>query len=318
MRIRSKNQKAILSILFASGIVNSQLPAASENSASTDSAIQQLATNPQMKPEVRAYYLLRLASCYLTDTPKRVVEGQFTNVRSNDWTFSTSEKWVKLLTAFEETSRTQSIEAKNDDYRTLADVAIQKAMNELGKSSDAVPKLHMYLIASNLCQKIGNKEGELKCKKILEATIEASERNASTDEDQLIAVSSILTSMANNIIPVRIPDLDPKKNPWAQEPRVKQFTEKEFAESEKLKRRSVALADRLSPDSHERRKAHRDFALWYSALRKPQLAEKEKQILFKLVGSNDDDVLYARPAGCGHVTWWQKPKQVGIMGCGMG
>jgi hypothetical protein len=49
-----------------------------------------------------------------------------------------------------------------------------------------------------------------------------------------------------------------------------------------------------------------------------ELAEKEKQILFELVGLHDDTILFPRSVGCGHVVWWEKEPNIFAVECGMG
>jgi hypothetical protein len=124
--------------------------------------------------------------------------------------------------------------------------------------------------------------------------------------------------MAYSLIPVNIPNLNPHDSIAGRQTPLEPFTEKDFKESEKLKLRAVAMADRLDSKNHLRRKAHRDLALWYMQLGKNQLAQKEKQTLFELVGCEDDSILYPQAAGCGHVVWWKKERNIVTMGCGMG
>jgi hypothetical protein len=51
---------------------------------------------------------------------------------------------------------------------------------------------------------------------------------------------------------------------------------------------------------------------------KPELAERQKQVLFELVGVNDDSILYPQSIMCGQVAWWH-PEKVEVGGaCGMG
>ena len=48
--------------------------------------------------------------------------------------------------------------------------------------------------------------------------------------------------------------------------------------------------------------------MWYQLLGKTERAEKEKQASFKLVGSNDDSLMYAQQGACGQLVRWQIEK----------
>jgi hypothetical protein len=96
------------------------------------------------------------------------------------------------------------------------------------------------------------------------------------------------------------------------------FAEKDLYESEKLKLRAAAMADRLNSKSDIRRKAHRDLSLWYSRIGKIEVAEREKQILFELVGCKKDSILYPQSGMCGHLVWWNPEPVSFAERCGMG
>jgi hypothetical protein len=327
-------RKALLAIAFAGGMLNSQLPALSDSkSESTDSVIQQIANSTQITPEVRAYYLLRLASRYLAGDDRAVAEAQFKSVGSEpsrSWLFINSRmdktlaSWADQISVGGRSTNhltkvkkeaepgSQSIA---DENSVLADTAIQKALIQLDKASENFATLNMYFIASRLFQEMGNTDGVRKCNTVLKKAFQSCEGNSLIDEEQIKAAASVLNSMANGLIPVYIQDV-----PWGRQTQVKSFTEKDFKESEKLKLRAVAMVDRLDTKNHLRRKAHRDLALWYMQFDKMEMAEKEKQTLFKLVGFEDDSVLYPQQAECGQLIWWQKEHRqiTGVVLCGMG
>jgi hypothetical protein len=69
---------------------------------------------------------------------------------------------------------------------------------------------------------------------------------------------------------------------------------KEFEESQRLRLRAIKMIDRLDAKHLVRWMAHRDLVLWYRELGKLDLAEKQQQIHFELVGLNDDRILYPK------------------------
>lgn len=318
---------------FASSMLNAQHPALSESPAvSADSIIQTLATNSQMKPEVRASHLLRLASCYLTNTPLNVVDAQFANIRADVWVFSDPEKWesnienwadqisrdVRATSSGTKTKLASQLDPRSISNRkfVLANTAIQKAMAQLEKTSESFAKLNLYYIASRLFQKIGNTDATQKCNKVLETALQACEKNKNADVEQIRAASSVLNLMANELISIRVADANSPLE--LQMIEKKPFAEMVFKQCEQLKLRSVAVADKLPAKDHNRRKAHRDLAIWYMVLGNNEKAVQQKQILFKLVGVKDDNVLYPHQVGCGHLAWWVTKRSSFHGACGMG
>jgi hypothetical protein len=76
------------------------------------------------------------------------------------------------------------------------------------------------------------------------------------------------------------------------------------------------MIDRLDAKHLVRWMAHRDLVLWYRELGKLDLAEKQKQILFELVGLNDDRILYPKKRRMGRLVWWLLTAM--SMGCACG
>ena len=338
------NRKALLAMVFAGGMLNSQLPALSETESkaegrteSTDSVEQEITNNIDLPPAIRAFILLRFASDYLTNSNRSYVEAKFArmaNDRSLNWIFRDPKRAEGIFVAWAEQLASErhcinhdvsaETEAKPPPQSTgvensaLADAAIRKALKQLDNSSETFAKLNIYFIASQLFQKSGNTAGMQECNNVLEEAFKSCEVKASADEAQIKALSSILNSMAYGFIPIHIWDLDLKEKPWERQNEVKPLTEKEFRESKKFKLKSIALVDKLPPDSHVRRKAHRDLVLWYIQLGKNEMAEEEKQVLFELVGTKDDSILYPQQGTCGHLVWWVREGRAGGPFCGMG
>ncbi len=331
---RPQRNKALLALAFAGTVFNSQLPSLADGTTeSTDLVIQQIANSKSLTPESRAYYLLKLASGYLSGGDQSAVEAPYRAVNgSQNLPFSRSRMenilvtWADDVSSIRLAPNQKSDAAKKpkskiqppDAYSDLADAAVQKAVIQLEHSSETFAKLNMYFIASRLFQRLGDTDGMNRCNLILEKAFQSGERGTPIDEEQTRAVVSILSSMANGLIAVHIPLQNPHEAPAGPAVTMKPFTEKEFKESEKLRLRAVAIADRLGTQNHVRRKAHRDMSLWYSQLGKRQLAEAEKQTLFELVGLKDDKILYPQAEACGHLVWWTKETNVAAYDCGRG
>ena len=328
-------RKALLAIAFAGGMLNSQLPALSQSKIeSTDSVIQQLANTEGMPPDCRAFYLLRIASSYLAGDERTAVEAQFRTVANQSgrdyafWPIGRDDiltSWADQV-ALEGRSTIRGTDAITNakshtksignENLSLADSAIQQALRQLDKTSVKFSRLNMYFIASRLFQKSGNTDEMLKCNKVLEEAFRSCEESSPVDEEQMKAAASILNSMAYGVVPLDIPHwIERRLQPHNE---VKHFSEDDFEKSDKLKRRAVAFVDRLAATNHLRRKAHRDLALWYMQLGKNEMADKEKQILFGLVGCRDDSILYPQQAGCGQLVWWRMEKYEARYFCGMG
>jgi hypothetical protein len=332
---RTSRGKALMAIVFAGGMLNSQLPSLAEsNSATTDSVMQQIATSTQMQPETRAFFLLKLASRYITSGDKSVVDAEFKQIADKPnipWPYGKHSRedirtsWITGM-SLESYLRLDEIRAKPearhgaqstpDENLAAADAAIRKALAQLDQSTDAFAKTTMYFIASRLFQRLGNSDGEQECNRDLEKAFKSCEGIYACDEEQIKAAVLILNFMADTITPVQLPTSDLNGRPILSST-VKSFPESDLKTSEKLKLRAVAMADRLGSTNHVRRLAHRNLALWYMALGRIDMAEKEKQILFELVGCKDDTILFPIQAACGHEVWWEKHTGMGGF-CGMG
>jgi hypothetical protein len=273
--------------------------------------------------------LLRLADNYLTNNDRAAAEAQFKPFIDNPKQFiSTRRRWennlvfwaeqlsLKRSKNFESNATNESSSAsqsKLDENKILAAAAMRNALIQLDGMSNVFARLNLYFIASALLQRAGNLAEARRCDNVLEEAFRSCERSP-VDEDDMMAASSILDSMAYGLIPIDVPDFKELRGI-----KTVHYTEDDFKESEKFKLRAIAMIDhRLSSTSHLRRKAHRDLSLWYAELGKTEKAEKEKEVLFGLVGIHDDDILYPKSAGCGQLTWWVQEKFTGGMLCGMG
>lgn len=328
----SKNElhrKALLAAAFAGVMLNSQMPALSENNLeSDDSVIQQIAKDAEYPPEVRAYDLLCLAASYLRGNDKSKVDTQYRSrlVKTNkSWLLEPDGRHRNILGTWAEgvgrEHKLKSAYALNErpvspETLRVANEALELAIRQLDSCSETYPRLTMYFIASKMFQKTKNTEREKECNRVLETAIRSCEKESTVDAQKITTVSFVLNAMANCIINVEILDRIPiggLKANTAVEP----FTKSEYKKCENLRLRALAITDRLPPEHQVRRKAHRDMTLWYTAIGKSNLAEQQKQILFELVGTNDERILYPRDAACGSLVWW-RPDYVSHAGCGMG
>lgn len=336
--------KTLVAVVFAAGLLQTQMPANSTDSVKStelrsatetdESVIQKIANNAEMSPEIRSYFLLQLAQAYLANNEQKHVNHDFNSLQNqmdDSFLFGKNrilDQWVaKVVSDADEgkffpnrsdgwskpSSHSSSV-CKSADKATIA------ALKQLDKARNRSAILRLYVVAENLFETTGNTIETQKCRQFLHTAVTACERNMAADDEEAVAAATVLRIMADHKIPVQIPDLDPKTSPNFHKATAKPFSEAAFMESEELKLRAATIIDRLPADSHERRKAHRDLVLWYLALNKPELAKVQKQILFQLVGTEDEDILYAKPGGCGHVSWWQTGKSNSgvFMGCGMG
>lgn len=324
-----KRKKTLLAIAFAGGMLNSQVTAFAEEPRSTQTLIQNVENDSRMRPEVQAYYLLRISNSYLSNKDRTAVEAQYNSLhtigprtigRDNffvNWAdqVSLQAQSAKVGVKSQNGDQTSSDKIPSENLK-LAEQAAHSALKLAGKTSSRLTELNIYFIASQLFQMTGNKIEEQRCTRFFEDAIKACESKAPTIPEEAIAASSILNSMAYGKIPVRIPDyVDPRSS---RTPTVKPFTEEEFKSSEAFKLRSIAILDRLPSNNHDRRKAHRDLALWYETLGKNELAEQQKQVLFNLVGIRDESILNPQPAGCGSVVWWTIERIKHKFMCGVG
>jgi hypothetical protein len=330
---RPTRTKAMLAIAFAGSILSSQLPARGQesrdtSSSSSSSVVEAIAKNDRATPEEKAYYLLLLANCYITggdavslETTLRANLGKLSNAK-----LFQSSRGENRLVSWANSASLQSYSvsaiAKGDtdkkkfsrENRARADKAIEAATAQLGQSSENLETLNLFLIASCLSKITGNTQNELKYRKVLNEAIQACEADETVDSVRIKLISSILNSISYGLMPIRIPDY--QAHSPVQPPAIDM---KHFDECERLRLRAAALLDRLPTTDHDRRKAHRDLALWYLQLGKGEKALKEKQELFNLVGVKDDRILYPQSGGCGHVVWWNVPKKLNFtMDCGMG
>ncbi|MDR3617421.1 MAG: hypothetical protein P4L53_27950 [Candidatus Obscuribacterales bacterium] len=319
--------QTLLAVAFAGGLLNSQLPAWPQaKSVASDSVIQRIANSAQLQHERRAYELLYLATAYLARASVAAAEKQYKASefpRMSGRQFKIREAmWTGLAEQIssEDNSYVNGFRLRpatsGDESKLLAIAALKQSLKQADQSSDEFARLNTYFIASKLFAKIGINVEAQRCNAVLEKAFQSCEGAPIPDEGHLKAAASVLEAMAYGIIPNHIPVRD---TPQDRRPLVKSFSEEEFKGAEKIRLRVAAMVDRLDANSDIRRRVHRDLTLWYMQLGKSELAKKEKQTLFDLIGRSDDDLLYPQAGACGHLVWWQKKMETGPkLMCGMG
>lgn len=313
-----RRAKALAALLFAGGLLVSSQPAFSESKVAVDdSTIQKIAAT-QITPEGRAYHLLRYFRAVQQSGNSPVLEENFHYLNEPSYFFRESNilaNWADELVAQKSEVRKQSKSSKNT---LVAEHALKQAIAQLNKSTKTSIKLHLFFIASLLAKQAGYTDIANGCDNYVSRTIDACEVGSSVDAELANAAVSVLNSKAYAIVPIQIAE---RKEIPGRKPQVKTGAPSAvaFNQAEKLKLKAVAIADRLPPEQHVRRKVHRDLSLWYKQLGKLQLAERQKKIVFELVGVDDDRILYPSSGMCGRLLWWQLASGDGErFKCGMG
>jgi len=328
MLTASKNlvrRRAIAAAIFAGAIISSQNTAWSKNNAELEgngTLIQQIASDTEITPEVRAYHLLQLADHYISDKTKATAEQLFDGSgtqKVKGWRLGIFRVETQLVWWAE---RLSTENPRSADLRTgsnrfeLADAAAKQAVIQLEQSSNEFMKLNLYYIASMLFRKIGDVQETQKCNDILERAFLLCEHDSSIKEECVKAVASVLNLKAYGILPVVIPV---NQSPQEQVKFTNPFSDEKFKSAEQLRLRAIAIADRLDDKSDTRRRVHRDMYFWYAQLGKIKLADIQKQNVFDLVGRHDERILYPYGGTCGTLVWWQEPSvDSARFLCGMG
>ncbi len=313
-------QKAILAAVFATSLLGAPCTSIAQTRELTqDSVVYKLAVEMPTSPEIRAHYLLSLTYRLLDGGKKSEVEKEFAAVAKEQNVSRIFSDWDRMLTPWVERTMAQEGAGTVSKLKSgtvehaLAVSAVRESVRLLGQANDEFAKLNLYLIAGSMAKKLGDKADAKVCEKTVESAIKSCENGPWLTSYQVNNVIAVLNAMSCAYVMVSIADYPApqKKEPIA-------CTEAQFEQGEKLRRRALAIADKLPETEHVRRKAHRDMALWYAALGKQSLANHQKQELFKMIGSSDDKLLYPQSAGCSSTTWWEVKTIVHAYDCGMG
>lgn len=323
-------KKSILALTFASALLRAETAAlaadAHDKEPPSDKKIVQPAENPQIPPELRAYFLLQMAEglvlSKVNGSPGKPYEHT-TQVSTAWWRAQRATAVPEFARTVAETSSQLTHDGKSSsgvspETKKFTQAMISKALGELSTSTDEFCKLNFYFIASNQYKMLGDTDNYLRCKKYVDETIHSCESDGQkAGRDLCLASASILNTMSDAIMPVPIPVLNPKQYPTKAQ-KAPEYTEANYVQCKRLKERSLSITDQFSASTQERRKAHRDMVFWYLALDKKENADKEKQKLFDLVGIHDDRILFPQIGGCGHLLWWITENKEPAYACGMG
>ena len=327
---RAVGKRALMAILLAGGFLHSDAPVYSlpeSNSQESGSQIvERIIQNDSLSPATRTYRLLNLAGSLLKGGNYDEVIKSFSH-RSRAVTFSMSPRmalmfkrsWVSQANQAAKLALSPGANKPDlpEENVALVREALSKALPLIDESTDPFFRLNMYLIASGRFRELGDIENAEKCDDAIQTYIRACELDPSAHADQLEAAASVLDSEAWAYVQVPISDRRPSSaRDSIVEPQA--CSDESFEKSQKLRLRALALLDKLGPESHLRRKAHRDMALWYQALGKTEMARAQKEILFDMVGIHSDEILYPQSLGCGHLAWWKVASTLKMVGCGMG
>ncbi|HEY9774801.1 MAG TPA: hypothetical protein V6C81_13650 [Planktothrix sp.] len=319
--------KALLAMAFVAGISSSLVPAISENSLpSSSDAISRVTSHSELSPTGRAYFLLQLATLTLCADESRVdgflrLLGSARNTGSSAQVFDgqlsrlAAEVCSPTADLFYKGRSGSAPKSKLDANKASAARAIRIALAEVDDRTDTNERMNIYFVAWRLYRLLGEAEAAAACKNILDKGIADCDEHAVMDLKILKTASIILDEEAYDALPVRVSE---RSRSFGQTPHAHPiYTEDAFQESEKIRLKAASPVDRLPSNDHLRRMTHRNLVLWYEDLGKPVSSQKQKEILFDLVGIHDDSILYPVSAFCGVITWWQS-ENVSIGGCGMG
>lgn len=311
------HKKALLAVIFASGMINAQLPAVAQSQTHQGTLVERICANNKSTPDLKAYYLLRLAGSYLDGKPGAEIEKEYAYVATTMNVTWADRHWERTLHGL---AIEQAVKAENPNHpklgleeSRLANAAIKKAMDQISISTQQYSQLNLVFAASCLYKRIGDNSGAAECDKMLETSFSNERKSDSVSPSGAKTLISILNARAYGLLPFEIPDSLPVY-PLKPGP----YTEAQFKGSERIRLEALAIADKLPENEHERRLAHRDLVLWYRALGKDDLAKTQLQILYKLVGFEDEKVLQPQPEGCGSLVWWRQEQKPPMFGCGMG
>jgi hypothetical protein len=326
--------KALVATAFAVSVLSVNQVVAADSEVQAMSATQQIVTCNDEIPFTKVYRLFSLATSYLVNTDykfaERCVIGDSYKPMKG-WTPSDSGRSNMIAWLSDGIALRQSgIEASKQQQsinQTLADDTLVQAIKQIEIIPEPARRMKLYFIASMLFKEAGDTKRYEQCKKIVDETIAACRDRSSSGEEQIRAAVFILNSRAYSILPFAVGDLQERvvhprigqKYDPLHEDFIGPVTQQSFSSAEKLRLDGLALADLLDAGSDVRRRAHRDMVIWYRGLGKAELAERQKQTLFELVGFKDDGILYPQSGTCGSEIWWQ-PKIAHIVEayCGMG
>lgn len=310
-------KKALLAVLLASVVLNSSqasLAVENDSTVSLKTRIKTFSESNEVPPERRCCQLVSFAFQMLSGQECSVASGYWLNPKKlnresffvegsdqlNSWArgISVGARWPVLLS-----------QKFSPSQREVAELALEEAA-KLAKRSTLKYALPLSMSITSVFKLLGDSEAAHDCSVLTEELVERCEREKTSSADEVRAAAAVLNSNA-----------DPVSGSGSFAVGATHFykaSNTEFQKSRSLRLRAAALLDRLPATDHERRMAHRNLALMYMVQGESELADKEKMILFELVGIADDSILNPQSAGCGHVIWWRSTRVSTGSACGMG
>lgn len=310
-------KRALLAIAFASGLISSQMPVVAEDKTGNISVVRLLAVCGG-NAEMRAYYLLQLASSCLDGNSYSDIENQYISISkkmSFRWYDRHMDRSLARMAEIHSALLQKNGSAKlGDRETTLANLAVKEALTQIDKTTTISLRPQMTFLALCLYKRLGNTDGAKECDKLLAPTLKINDLNSTITSEQASAAIAILNAKAYGYMPLEIKE----QFQFGQQEKLSGYSDSDFKASEKLRLEALALADKLPENDNVRRRAHRDMVIWYRSIGKEELAKAELQTLYRLVKYEDERVLYPQQEGCGQLVWWRQEQKAAEYGCGMG
>lgn len=318
-RERMIRKNALLAIAVATGMMHSSPPAPAVDAGvsfeSFNKSVHSFAVNRTMPSEYRARQLISFAVYLLRGQSSANAERLYLNSRgAKQLSFVPEDgagmmsSWANnevryLQSGFRRLEKTATAEQKS-----IAESAVIEAekLAAVSKLKDALP---LEFAISSLWKNLDKTDALQRSNRRIEKLLIRCERKSKPDSDEIRAAAAVLNFWAGSIGTGL--GINGAKS-------FRKQSETEFRRSETSRLRAIKLLDRLPSSDHQRRMAHRDLAVMYMAQNENELAEKEKQILFQLVGVADDSILMPKAGGCGQLVWWRhQTVSLGFL-CGLG
>ncbi|MCA9817678.1 MAG: hypothetical protein H6677_10605 [Candidatus Obscuribacterales bacterium] len=327
---RAIKRRALMAILLAGGLVNTPVPVSAlpeSNPGDSDKQIfEKVARNTRLPSSERAYHLLLVAGALLNGSSSDELAKnykQYTENGSGGFSYRINRHFKSSLRSLaDQAAQKDLIVGKANSSLSQKNFALAKsvmleAFPLISPTVDPYFQMSMYLIARGKFRELGDAASSKKCDDAIEKFVSSCEKDGNPNSKQLEAAASVLDSQSQEFIRITIFDQKPS---YANRTKALpiSYSEENFRKAQKLRLRAIALLDRLAPENHLRRKAHRDMALWYSELGKDALANAQKEALFDLVGVQSDNILYPQSGGCGSLIWWKAEAPKYSYDCGMG
>lgn len=314
-------EKALLAVMLAAGVVGFAQSAiavdagADEQSESIRFSIHSVAENKEIAPADRAYRLVLFANQLQNGGSASDAQVQLLRDESTTYRRSLEEGSSKMSALAYSICRSAKSPVRKGvtssiQRRELAVSALTSAV-ALAPGCDRKSAMPIYQSAGSLFEALNKTESARQCDEQLEKLIKQCEEDKNLDVEEVRAAAAALNTMGSSAASFSFWGRNAAKT-------FSKTSDEEFRRNERYRLRALTLLDRLPASDHQRRLGHRDLAVMYAAQGETELADKQKQVLFDLVGIADDSILNPQNTGCGQITWWRIKKVSTGMLCGMG